>query len=335
MENKSHAIASGVFVLLALALLTALVVWLTRDTTVRRDFDILSRDAVIGLQPQANVRFKGVPVGRVTAIELAEGGQVRIRIAVDERVPMNSATYASLGFQGVTGLSYIQLDEDASVAQPQPLVGADGQAPRLPLRTNLVARLSEQGATILGQLELTAQRVNALLAPANQQALVRSVQQVGEAAASIAQLAQRTQGVLEPTQAALAHDLPRLVQESTASLAALRQASERLGASADAVRTSADEYRHLAQRLGERGGALEQLQHSAQALQHSTRTLQSAVLPRLGRGVDEGTRAARQVGAAAQVLGEQPQSLLLGRPAAAPGPGEPGFVAPVPASVTP
>lgn len=335
MENKSHAIASGVFVLLALALLTALVVWLTRDTTVRRDFDILSRDAVIGLQPQANVRFKGVPVGRVTAIELAEGGQVRIRIAVDERVPMNSATYASLGFQGVTGLSYIQLDEDASVALPQPLVGADGQAPRLPLRTNLVARLSEQGATILGQLELTAQRVNALLAPANQQALVRSVQQVGEAAASIAQLAQRTQGVLEPTQTTLSQELPRLVQESTASLAALRQASERLGASADAVRTSADEYRHLAQRLGERGGALEQLQHSAQALQHSTRTLQSAVLPRLGRGVDEGTRAARQVGAAAQVLGEQPQSLLLGRPAAAPGPGEPGFVAPVSAPVTP
>ncbi|MGQ0708834.1 MAG: MlaD family protein [Rhodoferax sp.] len=335
MENRSHAIASGVFVLLALALLTALVVWLTRDTTVRRDYDILSRDAVIGLQPQANVRFKGVPVGRVTAIDLAEGGQVRIRIAVDERVPMSSATYATLGFQGVTGLSYIQLDEDASVVPPQPLPAGEGEVPRLPLRTNLVARLSEQGAAILGQLEQTAQRVNALLAPAHQQTLLRSVQQVGEAAASIAQLAQRTQGVLEPTQSTLNQELPRLVQEGSASLAALRQASERLGASADAVRASADEYRRVAERLGERGGALEQLQHSAQALQHTTRTLQSAVLPRLGRGVEEGTRAARQVGGAAQALGEQPQSLLWGKPAAAPGPGEPGFTAPTAAQGTP
>lgn len=333
MENKSHAIVSGVFVLLAAALLTALVFWLTRDTTVRRDYDIFSREAVIGLQPQAAVRFKGVPVGRVTSIELAQGAQVRIRIAVDERVPVSTATYATLGFQGITGLSFIQLEDDASVAAPAPVETTVDQVARLPLRTNMVARLSEQGAAILGQLETTAQRVNALLAPANQQVLVRSVQQVGEAAAAMAQLAQQTQGLMAPTSDALATQLPRVVQDSSATLAALRQATEKLGASADAVRLSADEYRRVAQRLSERGGALEQLQHSAQALQQTTRVLQGSVLPRVGKGVEEGTRAARQLGAAAQTVGEQPQSLLWGKPAPAPGPGESGFVAPL--SVTP
>jgi phospholipid/cholesterol/gamma-HCH transport system substrate-binding protein len=36
MENKSHAFAAGAFVLVLLALMTALAVWLTRDTTEQR-----------------------------------------------------------------------------------------------------------------------------------------------------------------------------------------------------------------------------------------------------------------------------------------------------------
>ena len=35
MENKAHAIAAGAFVLGLAAALIALVVWLTRDNTVR------------------------------------------------------------------------------------------------------------------------------------------------------------------------------------------------------------------------------------------------------------------------------------------------------------
>jgi phospholipid/cholesterol/gamma-HCH transport system substrate-binding protein len=40
-------------------------------------------------------------------------------------------------------------------------------------------------------------------------------------------------------------------------------------------------------------------------------------------------RTVRQFGRVAEGLAEQPQSLLLGRGAAVPGPGEPGFVPPV------
>ena len=60
MENKSHALAAGTFVLVVVALLTALVVWLTRDTTEQRIFEISSAEGVTGLQPQAGVRYKGV-----------------------------------------------------------------------------------------------------------------------------------------------------------------------------------------------------------------------------------------------------------------------------------
>src|ERR1035437_2098512 len=114
MENKSHALAAGSFVLLVMALLVALAVWLTRETGMQRVYEISSAEAVTGLQPQASVRFKGVNVGKVTGIgfDPSASGHVLIRIAVDEQAPVTASTFATLGFQGVTGLAFIQLDDN-------------------------------------------------------------------------------------------------------------------------------------------------------------------------------------------------------------------------------
>ena len=68
MENKSHALAAGAFVLAVAALLIGLAVWLMRDVTNTTAYEMVTDDAVSGLQPQAVVRFKGVAVGKVTSI---------------------------------------------------------------------------------------------------------------------------------------------------------------------------------------------------------------------------------------------------------------------------
>lgn len=330
MENKSHAIVSGVFVLLAASLLALLAYWLTRDDTVRRSYEISSADAITGLQPQAAVRYKGVPVGRVTAIALdpLARGNVLITISVDEQAPVTQATYATLAFQGLTGLSYIQLDETPGAA-PSPLDGSQG-LPRIPLRTNVMARLTEQGGAILSQVEQTTQRVNGLLSPANQQALVKAVTQLGEAAASISALSARAQAALGPAQVPGSLNLPQLTEDAGASLRSLRVAGERMGASADAFRLASEDYRKLAQRLGEPGGTLDRLNQSAESLATTAKTLNSSVLPRANRTAEESQRSVRQIGQAAEQLGEQPQSLLWGKPALLPGPGEKGFVSPAP-----
>jgi len=83
MENKSHALAAGAFVLVLLTVLVALALWLTRDTQSQRIYELSSAQAVTGLQPQATVRFKGVNVGKVTHIgfDPVKPGDVLIRIA--------------------------------------------------------------------------------------------------------------------------------------------------------------------------------------------------------------------------------------------------------------
>ena len=318
MENKSHAVGAGAFVLLVAALLVALAAWLTRDTGEHRFFEISSHESVTGLQRQAGVRYKGVTVGRVQSIVLdpETSGNIRIRIAVDETAPITKSTFASLGFQGVTGLAFIQLDDVGE--SKEPLVGTDDKLPRIPMRPGLMSRLSDQGVALITKLDEATQRANELMAPANQKKLMDAVDNLGQAAANISKLAAHADQA----------NLPGLSLQATDTLKNLRATSDRLGNSADSVRTSADAFKGMSNRMNAPDGTLDDISQGADALMATAQTLNTTLVPRLNRTLDDAARTVRHVGRAVDVLGDNPQSLLLGNGAAMPGPGEPGFVAP-------
>jgi phospholipid/cholesterol/gamma-HCH transport system substrate-binding protein len=328
MENKSHAIAAGTFVLLMMGLLIAMALWLTRDTSEQRLFEISSKEAVTGLQPQAGVRYKGVTVGRVTAISLdgQTPGNVLVRIAVSDNAPMTTTTFASLGFQGVTGLAFVQLD-DASTASP-PLSTSKARPARIPMRPGLMSRLTEQGGNLLNQLEEASKRMNALLAPENQQTLTAAVTNLGQAAASIQQLTRHADQALTGTGPEGSANLPRLTAQVDTTFKSMQQTSERLRDSAELVKNSAEQFRRTSVRMSEPGGTLDRIARSTEALTTTATLLNTTLLPRLSRTGEEATRTARLLGRAVEDLGDQPQSLLFGKGAPAPGPGETGFVAP-------
>lgn len=316
MENKSHAMAAGTFLLLLLTLLVALAVWLTRDTRQLRVFELTSTDPVTGLQPQASVRFKGVAVGKVTDIGLdpQAGGQVLIRIAIDEQAPITRSTFATLGFQGVTGLAFVQLDDSGESKvtidyNQQPL-------PRIPLRPGLISKLSDRGSSILLQLEETTRRVNLLLAPANQQSLLAAVASLDQAAASIKHLSAEASQLLPP-----------LAQEASATLKTVKDSSMRVGESADEARQSARAFRTVTERMNAKDGTLDQLAVGAATLVATGQRLNSTTLPRVNRVAEDASRSARQLNRTADMVSDNPQSLLFGNAPIAPGPGEPGFSA--------
>ena len=328
MENKSHALAAGAFVLALCALLAAVAVWLSRDTSEQRVYEISSREGVIGLQPQAGVRYKGVLVGRVTAIDLDPNtlGNVLVRIAVNERAPITTTTFASLGFQGVTGLSFVQLDDPA---ESSPALATHGNAPaRIPMRAGLVSRLTAQGGNLLNQLEQASQRLNGLLAQDNQQNLMAAVNNLGEAAASMQQLIRRADAALAGQGGAGSVNLPQLAEQADATLKTLKATAERLQDSAEVVRNSATEFRRLSVRMTEPDGTLDKIGRSTEALANTSQNINRNVVPRLNRTADDAARAARQVGTLAEGLSDNPQSLLTGKGPVPPGPGEPGFTPP-------
>lgn len=328
MENKSHALAAGTFVLLLLAMLAALALWLTRDTSGQRLYDISSAEAVSGLQPQAGVRYKGVQVGRVTSITLdpQTRGNVLVRIAVQDNAPITSTTFASLGFQGVTGLAFVQLDD--SDASSQALATSSTHVARIPMRAGLMSRLTDQGSRLLGQLDQASQRLNDLLDPQNQKALVQAVNNLSGAAANLGQLTRHADLVLTGRGPEGSPSLPRLAAEAQSSFKSIQATAERLRDSADVVKGAADNFRRTTTRMNEVGGTLDRINRSTEALAASSTALNATLLPRLARTTDEAARTVRQFGRVAEDLAEQPQSLLLGRDAAQSGPGEPGFEPP-------
>jgi phospholipid/cholesterol/gamma-HCH transport system substrate-binding protein len=320
MENKSHAVAAGAFVLVVAALLVAMAAWLTRDTGEHRPFEISSREGVTGLQAQAPVRYKGVTVGRVQSIALDPQtlGNVLIRIAVDGTAPISPTTFATLGFQGVTGLAFIQLDDTGPTSAV--LASSDEQPGRIPMRPSLMSRLSDQGAVLLTQLDEATQRVSQLLAAPNQKKLMDAVGNLGQAAASIDQFAQQA------TQA----NLPALAQEAGATLKSLHSTSDRLGQSADAISASANAFKGMSQRMSEPGGTLDRIAEGTTTLTATGQSLNATLVPRLNRTVDDTARTVRHIGRAVEAVNDNPQALLLGNGAAQPGPGESGFTAPAP-----
>jgi len=321
MENKSHALAAGLFVIIVAALLAGLAMWLTRDQTDYRVYELSSKESVSGLQPQAAVRYKGVAVGKVQAIgfDPQAAGHVLIRIAVNNNAPIGATTFATLGYQGVTGLAHIQLDDaDAPLPQPQP--GTSG-LPRLPLQSSPFSQLAEQGPAILAQAQEATQRVNQLLGDENQQRFAAALQQLGAAAGSMAQLARRLDHTVSTRLDPALAGVPALTQDAQQTLQALRQA----GASAAGA---ADEVRQGMRLLNAEGGPLAEISSGARSLAVAVDRFGRVTLPRVNSAADETARAARRLGNTASGISDNPQSLIYGPGRAAAGPGEPGFVAP-------
>ena len=335
MENKAHAFAAGLFVMLVTALLVALAAWLTRDTGVRRVFEISSPEAVNGLQSQAAVRYRGVAVGKVLDIgfDPQKTGNILVRIAVDDAAPITGSTFATLGFQGVTGLAFIQLDDngESKVALP-----SDAGAPaRIPMRPSLFSKLSDQGVAILTQVEQTSLRVNQLLAPENQKQLMATISGIGETATGVQQLSQRVgqlsttmEGILNAQLGPQRVSIPQFVQEAGGTLKTLGNASNGIEQTAAEFKKTAAEITRLAERLNAQGGVVDRLAESASVLSAAGQSFNAATLPRLNRTSEDAARTARQVSRAVGALSENPQSLLFGNGPVTPGPGEAGFILP-------
>lgn len=321
MENKSHALAAGIFVLVASALLAALAVWLTRDQGEYHLYEISTSEIVSGLQPQAPVRYRGVDVGKVAAIgfDPQKRGNVLVRLQVDEAAPMTQATFAQLNFQGVTGLAFVQLDDGGKAAPP--LAHNDDQPPRIPLKPSLFGKLAERGEVIIDQVEKVTVQLNKLLADDNQKRIAIALEGAAQATQNVAALSARMQVVLDAQLGPERVNVPALVKEATATMKSLQASSDKAG-------QAVDEVARTARRLNEKDGPIDRLAEGTQALSAAADAFNAATLPRINQATEETSRAVRRLSRAANAINDNPQSLIFGNGAANPGPGEPGFVAP-------
>jgi ABC-type transporter Mla maintaining outer membrane lipid asymmetry ATPase subunit MlaF len=196
---------------------------------------LVSKLAVNGLYPQATVRFRGVEVGKVETISLdsRDARNILVRIKVDDSVPITRGTYAQLGYQGVTGIAYILLDDDGT--DPGPLqVRADGLA-RIEVRGNAFDDLAESSKVLLKQAGELLDRLNSMVNAENQARLANTLSNFERASArlepalkAIPDVAERARKLLgEENQQSLRRSLENL-EQVTGTIAPVAEDSRRV-----------------------------------------------------------------------------------------------------------
>ncbi len=111
----------GIFVLLGLVVLTYFTFRVSKWGGIGERGYLLTADfrTVAGLEPKADVKMAGVPIGKVEAIELA-GDKARVVLRVREEVRIPADSTAAIQSQGLLGEKYIEIipGKDAKALPP-------------------------------------------------------------------------------------------------------------------------------------------------------------------------------------------------------------------------
>lgn len=302
MENKSHAFLAGLFVLLLGAAALAALYWLGGGKDETNDYVVVTKQNIGGLNPQAQVRYRGIRVGKVSDIRLdpEDYANILVTISVSSSVPLTRGTVAKLNYQGVTGLAHILLLETGKDAEA--LVPNDDAPPRITMIPSLFDELGETGSATLKQARQLMMSANAVLNEDN----------VRQLSATLANL--------------------------EASSASMKPALDNLNGTLIQVRKLLDDrnIRQLSQAAGEVGPLLAETRQLVTRMQAATEKFDvavgdasasgtSALMPRLNELAQDFSLTSRQLSRVLRILEDTPQGLVFGPPALPPGPGEPGF----------
>jgi phospholipid/cholesterol/gamma-HCH transport system substrate-binding protein len=309
MENKAHALIAGLFTIVLLTAAIFIGIWLNRDRVEYVPYQIATKLSVPGLNSQAAVRYRGLDVGKVDDITFDPEvvGQILVHISVKPDTPITQSTFATLGYQGVTGIAYVQLDDDGS--KPVKLHSTPQQVARIEMRPSLFDQLQTRGLAILQQTEEVAKRINDMLEPANQKAILDAFDNVSKAATEIESIPRQ----LQPTLARLPA-VTTQAQKSLASLDALSRDASALASSLNSIAT----------KMNEPGGTISTITDTAARLGSVAERIEHDTLPLAG----DARSSIRSLNRALDNFSDRPQSVLFGSPDIAPGPGEPGFAVP-------
>lgn len=322
MENRAHALMAGLFTLVLL-LAAALALWWFSGTREQTHTYLLeTRGSVIGLNLESQVRYRGIRAGKVIDIrpDADEPTKLLVEIIIGRQYRLTDRTVAKLNQQGITGLAYVMLEEKGD-GQGTPLVINEAAPPRLTIQPGLLDALGDRAGDIAGQVAELTVRLNRLLDERNTRNIARTLDNLAEASDSLKEMPR----IIAALRAAVsAENLERL----RAILAHLEKATGEAAPLAAETRALVATFGGLAQRLD---GLTQRIDRVAASTGQIGERLDADTLPRVETLMAEAAAAMRRLDRLLDTLNDSPQAVLFGAAPVRAGPGESGFVAPVPA----
>jgi len=265
MEIRASYLLVGTVVLVLIAGLAAFSVWLVNADIDREvePYRIAFAGSVTGLQEGSQVRYRGVPIGRVTDIRIdpERVEWVLVEIEIDRGTPIKQDTVASLEMQGITGIAYVQLrggTQDSAVLEA---TGAE-RMPEIPSRRSTIERLFESTPELLGRSVALVDQATLLLSDQNLRALTKTLQNLETVTTSLARHAEDVDGVLSEAQG-IAQGVGGVVAELGALATDLRELSAkadvRIEGVGDALSATLADTRQAANTLGRASTSVDEL----------------------------------------------------------------------------
>lgn len=153
METRADYVTVGIFTVVTLIAAFMIVYFIARmgDSRHLEPLDVRVPGSVTGLGESSQVFFNGIRVGTVKRLVLDDTNpnMVIAKTEINGTTPITRSTVATLGFQGLTGLAFIEL-KGGSLNEPNLLEEAN--------KTDTVARIDADPSTF-NNLLATAQDI--------------------------------------------------------------------------------------------------------------------------------------------------------------------------------
>src|SRR5580658_311537 len=309
MENRAFAIATGLFVLILGAALGIVVWWFSGETKDQDDYLLITHYSVAGLKVQAPVRYRGIDIGKVLDIRLDPDSPLNIEIqgANGRRVAIPQGTVGPLGYQGVTGLAYVLLEDKGD--KPQRLEHKGSQLPRIPVKPSLLDTLSDSGMALLERAGEMLDRMNKLLSDKNRASASHALENIDTATAELKPALKNAADVAALLKKTFSEENNARINRL---LANLEQTSNDAKPLAGEIRQLVASLKTLSERLDTVSAT-------------TSDEVNGVTLPRMHELMGELIRNSRSLNLLLDEFERNPNAIIFGKPRPQPGPGEAGF----------
>ena len=300
----------GAFVLVLGAVLIAGVLWLASGGAFKQAYDLylaIEDESVAGLNLNAPVKYNGVDVGKVRAIQLDPLNPQRVNLlfAIERGTPIKEDTIAVLKTQGLTGIAYVELSGGA-IDSPPLLAAAGSNYPVIRTKPSLSARLENVLTNVLAKLDSTSNNLNSILSDENQAAFKSAL-------SDIAILARTIAARKDTIDAGITH-AGRTLENTSKATAQMEAVLDRIGRSADAVEKMGNEVSKTSISTGK----------TVDAVGVDIKRFSTETLPELERLLGELSTLTPSLRRLSEQTTRDPRGLLFGRKPVPEGPGETG-----------
>ena len=202
METRASYLLVGTFVLVLVAAGFVFILWIAKAQVSRdtKTYVTYFTTAVTGLQTGSVVRYRGIPVGDVTRIQIDPKNpeQIEVMMELDSTTPIKTDSVATLESQGITGVAFIQIrggrrDSPTLVAlagQRYPVIKSEGSG---------FEKILTDFPKLLQNLNTLAESANQVLDEKNREAISVTLENVAKIAKTVGDREKDIDSVLSST----------------------------------------------------------------------------------------------------------------------------------------